>query len=46
MLKEWGRMRRIIHTARYLPDPVYRRKIIWQLNKGESLAYRVRGTAK
>jgi Tn3 transposase DDE domain len=30
-------MRRTIHTARYLPDAVYRRKITWQLNKGESL---------
>jgi TnpA family transposase len=36
-LKEWGRMRRTIHAARYLSDPVYRRKISWQLNKGESL---------
>ncbi|WP_406314982.1 transposase [Streptosporangium sp. NBC_01639] len=36
-LKEWGRMRRTIHTARYLSDPVYRRKISRQLNKGESL---------
>ena len=30
-------MRRTIHAARYLSDPVYRRKISWQLNKGESL---------
>lgn len=30
-------MRRAIHAARYLSDPVYRRKITWQLNKGESL---------
>ncbi|MFF4621809.1 Tn3 family transposase [Nonomuraea jabiensis] len=36
-LKEWGRMRRTIHAARYLSDPVYRRKISRQLNKGESL---------
>jgi len=36
-LKEWGRMRRTIHAARYLSDPVYRRKISWQLNKGGSL---------
>ena len=35
--KEWGRMRRTIHAARYLSDPVYRRKISRQLNKGESL---------
>ena len=36
-LKDWGRMRRTIHAARYLSDPVYRRKISRQLNKGESL---------
>ena len=30
-------LRRTIHTARYLSDPVYRRKISRQLNKGESL---------
>ncbi|WP_431902034.1 Tn3 family transposase [Nonomuraea sp. bgisy101] len=36
-LKEWRRMRRTIHAARYLSDPVYRRKISRQLNKGESL---------
>jgi Tn3 transposase DDE domain len=30
-------MRRTIHAARYPSDPVYRRKITWQLNKGESL---------
>ncbi|MFI9597766.1 Tn3 family transposase [Nonomuraea sp. NPDC052265] len=36
-LKEWGRMRRTIHAARYLSAPVYRRKISRQLNKGESL---------
>ncbi len=36
-VKEWGRMRRTIHAARYLSDPVYRRKISRQLNKGESL---------
>jgi TnpA family transposase len=36
-LKEWGMLRRTIHTARYLSDPVYRRKISRQLNKGESL---------
>lgn len=36
-LKEWGRMRRTIHAARYLSDSVYRRKISRQLNKGESL---------
>ena len=30
-------MRRIIHAARYLSNPVYRRKISRQLNKGESL---------
>jgi TnpA family transposase len=29
-------MRRTIHAARYLSDPVCRRKITWQLNKGES----------
>jgi TnpA family transposase len=36
-LKEWGMLRRTIHTAKYLSDPVYRRKISRQLNKGESL---------
>lgn len=36
-LKEWGRMRRTIHAARHLSDPVYRRKISRQLDKGESL---------
>ncbi|MEU8205629.1 Tn3 family transposase [Streptosporangium sp. NPDC049046] len=36
-LKEWGRMRWTLHAARYLSDPVYRRKITRQLNKGESL---------
>jgi TnpA family transposase len=36
-LKEWGTLRRTIHAARYLSDPVYRRKISRQLNKGESL---------
>ncbi|MEO3795895.1 Tn3 family transposase [Nonomuraea sp. B10E15] len=36
-LKEWGRMQRTVHAARYLSDPVYRRKISRQLNKGESL---------
>ncbi|MFB9682110.1 Tn3 family transposase [Streptosporangium vulgare] len=36
-IKEWGRIRRTIHAARYLSDPVYRRKISRQLNKGESL---------
>jgi TnpA family transposase len=30
-------LRRTIHTARYLSDPVYRRRITRQLNKGESL---------
>ena len=30
-------LRRTIHAARYLSDPVYRRKISRQLNKGESL---------
>ncbi|WP_376773274.1 Tn3 family transposase [Nonomuraea dietziae] len=36
-LKEWRRMRRTIHAARYLSDPVYRREISRQLNKrGES----------
>ncbi|MCO5973095.1 transposase [Actinoallomurus soli] len=30
-------MRRTIHAARYLPDPIYRRKISRQRNKGESL---------
>jgi hypothetical protein len=30
-------MRRTIHAARYLSDPVYRRKISRQLNKGEGL---------
>ncbi|MER7498495.1 Tn3 family transposase [Nonomuraea pusilla] len=30
-------MRRTVHAARYLSDPVYRRKISRQLNKGESL---------
>lgn len=36
-LKEWGTLRRTIHSAKYLSDPVYRRKIGRQLNKGESL---------
>jgi len=36
-LKEWGTLRRTIHSAKYLSDPVYRRKISRQLNKGESL---------
>jgi TnpA family transposase len=36
-LKEWGLLRRTLHTARYLSDPVYRRRISRQLNKGESL---------
>ncbi|PZS32925.1 MAG: Tn3 family transposase [Pseudonocardiales bacterium] len=36
-LKEWGTLRRTIHSARYLSDPQYRRKISRQLNKGESL---------
>lgn len=36
-LKEWGMLRRTIHAAKYLSDPVYRRKIARQLNKGESL---------
>jgi hypothetical protein len=36
-LKEWGTLRCTIHSARYLADPVYRRKISRQLNKGESL---------
>ncbi|MFI6458645.1 Tn3 family transposase [Streptosporangium amethystogenes] len=36
-LKEWGMLRRTIHTARYLSEPLYRRKITRQLNKGESL---------
>ena len=36
-LKEWGTLRRTIHSARYLSDPVYRHKISRQLNKGESL---------
>ncbi|MGB6162552.1 MAG: Tn3 family transposase [Pseudonocardiaceae bacterium] len=36
-LKEWGMLRRTIHTARYLSDPAYRRRISRQLNKGESL---------
>src|SRR6266581_1418001 len=36
-LKEWGMLRRTIHTARYLSDPAYRRRITRQLNKGESL---------
>jgi TnpA family transposase len=36
-LKEWGTLRRTIHSATYLSDPVYRRKISRQLNKGESL---------
>jgi len=30
-------LRRTIHTARYLSDPAYRRRITRQLNKGESL---------
>lgn len=30
-------LRRTIHTARYLSDPEYRRRITRQLNKGESL---------
>ena len=36
-LKEYGALRRTIYAARYLSDPVYRRKISRQLNKGESL---------
>jgi TnpA family transposase len=36
-LREWGMLRRTIHTAKYLSDPAYRRKISRQLNKGESL---------
>lgn len=36
-LKEWGTLRRTIHSAKYLADPVYRRKIARQLNKSESL---------
>lgn len=36
-LKEWGMLRRTLHTAKYLSDPVYRRKVSRQLNKGESL---------
>ncbi|MFE4961179.1 Tn3 family transposase [Streptomyces sp. NPDC056653] len=36
-LKEWGMLRRTIHLAKYLSDPVFRRKISRQLNKGESL---------
>lgn len=36
-LKEYGALRRTIYAARYLADPVYRRKISRQLNKGESL---------
>lgn len=36
-LKEWGTLRRTIPSAKYVSDPVYRRKISRQLNKGESL---------
>ncbi|MGH3565747.1 MAG: Tn3 family transposase [Pseudonocardia sp.] len=36
-LKEYGALRRTIYAVRYLADPVYRRKISRQLNKGESL---------
>ena len=36
-MKEWGTLRRTIHSAEYLSDPVYGRKISRQLNKGESL---------
>lgn len=36
-LKEYGALRRTIYAARYLADPVYRRKISRQLNKGKSL---------
>ena len=36
-LKEYGTLRRTIYAARYLSDPVYRRRISRQLNKGESL---------
>lgn len=36
-LKEYGAMRRTIYAAEYLSDPVYRRKIARQLNKGESI---------
>jgi len=36
-LKEWGTLRRTIHAAKYVSDPVYRRKISRQLNEGESL---------
>ncbi|WP_267889685.1 Tn3 family transposase [Streptomyces acidiscabies] len=37
VLKEYGAIRRTIYAAKYLSDPVYRRKIARQLNKGESL---------
>lgn len=36
-LKEYGAIRRTIYAAKYLSDPAYRRKVAWQLNKGESL---------
>ncbi len=36
-LKEYGALRRTIYAARYLADETYRRKIVRQLNKGESL---------
>ena len=36
-MKEYGAIRRTIHTARYLTDETMRRGILRQLNKGENL---------
>ncbi len=36
-LKEYGALQRTVYAARYLSDPAYRRKIVRQLNKEESL---------
>ncbi|ADI11642.1 putative transposase [Streptomyces bingchenggensis BCW-1] len=36
-LKEYGTIRRTIYAVKYFSDVGYRRRIAWQLNKGESL---------
>ena len=36
-MKEYGTIRRTIHTARYLTDETMRRRVLRQLNKGENL---------
>ncbi len=36
-IKEYGGLRRTIHTARYLSDETARRRVARQLNKGENL---------